>query len=152
MIFGIDALYVWLAVTILCVAIEAFTLDLSAIWFAVGGLAALVAASIDLAVSAQLVIFVLFSAALLALARPFCRRFLQPKNEPTNADRIIGAAAVVTEEIDNIRETGAVRVAGNVWTARAADQTVIPVGAAVRVLEIRGVKAIVQQADNAIKE
>ena len=37
MLFGIDTLYIWVAVIILCVVVEVFTLDLSAIWFAVGG-------------------------------------------------------------------------------------------------------------------
>ena len=40
MLFGIDSLYFWLAVIIISVAVEAFTLDLCAIWFAAGGVAA----------------------------------------------------------------------------------------------------------------
>lgn len=144
--FGINSLYVWVAVIIIGVAIEAFTLDLSAIWFAVGAVAALVAASIGLELSAQLIIFVLFSAVLLVLARPFCRRFLRTKNEPTNADRIIGEPAIVVEEINNMQAAGAVQIFGQLWTARSADDTVIPEGAAVRVVAIRGVKAIVEKA------
>ncbi len=144
--FGFDILYVWMIVIIACVAIEAFTLDLSAIWFAVGGVAALVAASIGLGIPAQLVIFVLFSAALLALMRPFCRRFLRTSKEPTNADRIIGADAVVVEEIDNAQQTGEIKVFGQMWTARSTDSTVFAKGENVRVVEIRGVKAIVEKA------
>ena len=34
MMFGIDSLYVWLAVIIISVAVEAFTLTLCGIWFA----------------------------------------------------------------------------------------------------------------------
>lgn len=145
MLFGIDTLYIWVAVIIICVAIEAFTLDLSAIWFAVGGVAALVAASLSLEVVTQLVIFVLFSAALLVVVRPFCRRFLKTRNEPTNADRIIGRTAIVTEQIDNIRETGAVKVLGVVWSARSRDEMVIPAGTEVKIVEIRGVKAVVEK-------
>ena len=145
MLVGIDTLYIWVAVIIICVAIEAFTLDLSAIWFAVGGVAALVAASLSLEVVTQLVIFVLFSAALLVVVRPFCRRFLKTRNEPTNADRIIGKTAIVTEQIDNIRETGAVKVLGAVWSARSQDDVVIPVGTEVKIVEIRGVKAVVEK-------
>ncbi|MDO5142729.1 MAG: NfeD family protein [Eubacteriales bacterium] len=144
MLFGIDSLYVWVAVIIVCVVVEAVSLDLAAIWFAVGGVAALIAASIGLRVPTQLVLFVLFSAVLLALVRPLCRRFLRTKNEPTNADRIIGETAVVLEAIDNIRETGAVKVLGAVWSARSADDAPIPAGATVRVVAIRGVKAIVE--------
>ena len=113
MLFGIDTLYIWVAVIIICVAVEAFTLD--------------------------------FSAALLVLVRPFCRRFLKTRKEPTNADRIIGETAIVTEQIDNIRETGAVKVLGTEWSARSQDDSVIPCGATVKVAEIRGVKAIVQK-------
>ena len=147
MIFGVDSLYIWVAVIIIGVAVEAFSLDLSAIWFAVGGVAALIAASIGLEMSAQLVIFVLFSAVLLLLVRPFCRRFLKTKKEATNADRIIGQSAIVTEGIDNIRETGAVRISGNIWTARSADDSLVPQGAMVEILEIRGVKVIVKRMD-----
>ena len=145
MLFGINTLYIWLAVIVLCVVIEALTLDLCAIWFAVGGVAALVAASLSLEVVTQLIIFVLFSAVLLVLMRPFCRRFLKTKKEPTNADRIIGETAYVTEQIDNIRETGAVKVLGAEWSARSRDDAIIPSGAKVKVVEIRGVKAVVEK-------
>ncbi len=145
MLFGINTLYIWLAVIVLCVVIEALTLDLCAIWFAVGGVAALVAASLSLEVVTQLIIFVLFSAVLLVLMRPFCRRFLKIKKEPTNADRIIGETAYVTEQIDNIRETGAVKVLGAEWSARSRDDSIIPSGAKVKVVEIRGVKAVVEK-------
>ncbi len=140
-----NSLFVWVAVIILGVVIEAFTLDLSAIWFAVGAVAALVAASIGLGLPAQLIIFVLFSAALLVLVRPFCRRFLRTKNEPTNADRIVGEPAIVVEEIDNMQATGEVKIFGQLWSARSADDSVIPAGAAVKVVAIRGVKAIVEK-------
>lgn len=145
MLFGINTLYIWLAVIVLCVVIEALTLDLCAIWFAVGGVAALVAASLSLEVVTQLIIFVLFSAVLLVLMRPFCRRFLKTKKEPTNADRIIGETAYVTEQIDNIRETGAVKVLGAEWSAGSRDDSIIPSGAKVKVVEIRGVKAVVEK-------
>lgn len=146
MIFGIDSMYIWVAVIILCVAIEAFSLDLASIWFGAGGVAALIAASIGLGVPAQFVIFILFSAVLLILARPFCLKFLRTKAEPTNADRIIGEAAIVVEDIDNMQETGEIKVFGQLWTARSADDAPIPKGAAVKVIAIRGVKAIVERA------
>ena len=144
MLFGIDALYIWVAMIILCIAVEAFTLDLSAIWFAVGSVAALVAASLSLGIVVQLVIFVLFSAVLLVIVRPFCRRFLKTKNEATNADRIIGQTAVVIETIDNLRGMGEVRLLGAVWSACSIDDSAIPCGATVKVVEIRGVKAVVE--------
>lgn len=143
--FEMNSLYVWVAVIIISVGFEAFSLSLSSIWFGVGALAALIAASIGLNLSAQLLIFVIFSAALLILVRPFCRRFLRSQGEATNADRIVGESAIVTEEIDNVQQTGAIKIFGQLWTARSTDDAPIPVGATVRVVEIKGVKAIVEK-------
>ena len=145
MMFGIDSLYVWLAVIIISVAAEAFTFALCGIWFAVGGVAALVAASLSVGLMGQWIVFVVFSALLLILVRPFCRRFLGSRRQATNADRIIGQTAVVTEPIDNLLGTGAVKIVGKVWTARSTTDTPIPLGSKVTVVEIRGVKAIVKQ-------
>ena len=75
MMFGIDSLYIWLAVIIISVAVEAFTLTLCGIWFAAGGVAALIAASLSVGLMGQWIVFIVFSALLLVLVRPLCRRF-----------------------------------------------------------------------------
>ena len=147
MMFGIDSLYMWLAVIIISVAVEAFTFTLCGIWFAVGGVAALVAASLSVGLMGQWIVFVVFSALLLILVRPFCRRFLGSHRQATNADRIIGQTAIVTEPIDNLLGTGAVKIFGKVWTARSTTDTPIPLGSKVTVVEIRGVKALVKQEE-----
>ena len=147
MLFGIDSLYFWLAVIIISIAAEAATLGLCGIWFAAGGAAALVAATFGASIWMQLVIFVLLSAVMLLLVRPLFSRFLKAGRQATNADRIIGQSAVVTEPIDNLAETGAVRVLGKEWTARTKDGTPVLAGARVTILEIRGVKAIVQKIE-----
>ena len=90
MMFGIDSLYIWLAVIIISVAVEAFTLTLCGIWFAAGGVAALIAASLSVGLMGQWIVFIVFSALLLVLVRPLCRRFLGSRQQATNADRIIG--------------------------------------------------------------
>ena len=118
MMFGIDSLYIWLAVIIISVAVEAFTLTLCGIWFAAGGVAALIAASLSVG--------------------------LGSRQQATNADRIIGQTAVVTEPIDNVLETGAVKINGKIWTARSTTDAQIAIGTRVTVVEIRGVKAIVK--------
>ncbi len=143
MMFGIDSLYIWLAVIIISVAVEAFTFALCGIWFAVGGVAALIAASLSVGVMGQWIVFIVFSALLLVLVRPLCHRFLGSRQQATNADRIIGQPAVVVEPIDNILETGAIKINGKVWTARSTDDDQIAMGTTVRILAIRGVKAIV---------
>ena len=77
MMFGIDSLYIWLAVIIISVAVEAFTLTLCGIWFAAGGVAALIAASLSVGLMGQWIVFIVFSALLLVLVRPLCAVFSQ---------------------------------------------------------------------------
>jgi len=148
MILRFNPIMLWVTVILVTVAVEAVTLSLNSIWFSVGGIAALIAASIGFGFGSQLVVFVLFSAALLVLVRPFCRRFLRPKGAATNADRVIGQTAVVTEAIDNMQASGAVKVFGQVWSARTVGGDGCPVGALVRIREIQGVKVIVERVEN----
>ena len=74
------------------------------------------------------------------------RRLLRPKGARTNADRIVGETVLVTEEINNVRATGAVKVFGQEWSARSLDDSVIPVGETVRIRSISGVKAMVERS------
>lgn len=139
-----NSIILWMVVIIASVAIEAFTLDLTSLWFSFGGVAALLAASLGAGWLAQLIIFTAVSAVLLVLVRPVTRRLLKPKGARTNADRILGEEAVVTVPIDNTAAQGEIKLMGQVWSARSADGAMIPQGSRVRVREIVGVKAIVE--------
>lgn len=143
MIAGIPAIYVWLIIFIVCVAAEAATTQMVSLWFAFGSLGALLTAALDLGILVQALVFVLLSLILLLALRPFTRRILYSKQEPTNADRIVGQTAVVIEAIDNRAGTGQIRLLSQVWTARSVDDTVIPEGDTVIVEGISGVKAMV---------
>ena len=95
------------------------------------------------AVGKFIVIFLLVSGLMLILVRPLTSKYLVPNYAPTNADRVIGAAAVVRETINNLQGEGQVSVAGQVWTARSDTGEVIEQGTSVRVLRIEGVKVFV---------
>ena len=66
---------------------------------------------------------------------------------PTNADRVLGEVARVTERIDNENSVGAVYVDGKTWTARSIDGTVIPAGDRVCIESMEGVKLFVKQVE-----
>ena len=134
----------WLAALVVFAIGEALTVGLTSIWFAVGALGALVASWLDANIWIQIVVFLVLSALSMALIRPFARRVLQPGYSPTNADRVIGAEAVVTEPIDNLQGTGLVNISGQVWSARSQHEVPIPAGSLVRVLRIEGVKVFVE--------
>ena len=135
---------IWLALLILFAAAEAATVGLVSIWFAAGALAALLSTFFISNIWAQIAIFLAVSILTMALVRPLVNRYVTPRHIPTNADRVIGREAVVTEEIDNLTGRGAVRVAGIVWTARSlTDGPAIPAGTTVTVRQIEGVKLLV---------
>ena len=134
---------VWISLVILFGIAEAVTVGLTSLWFAVGALGALLCAMLGGAVWLQIVVFLVISGLMLVLVRPLTRKYLVPHYAPTNADRVIGAAAIVSETIDNLQGRGQVKVAGQVWTARSDTGEVIEQGASVRVLRIEGVKVFV---------
>ena len=135
---------VWLILLVVLVAGEAITVGLTFIWFAVGAVGGLLTAVLGGPVWLQVVVFLLLSALTLVLVRPAAARLLTPGLSPTNADRVLSQIALVTEEIDNIAETGQVKLFGQVWTARSESGDVIPVQTRVRILRIEGVKVFVK--------
>ena len=137
-------MWLWLCAAVLFGVAEAATSGLVCVWFAVGAVGAFFAALAHLSVTVQLVIFAVVSAAALAVTRPLVRRFGREKPVPTNADRVLGRIAGVTEDIDNDAATGAVYVDGKTWTARSEDGTVIPKGELVEIAGMEGIKLIVR--------
>ena len=135
----------WLVLLIVFAASEAITVGLTSIWFAAGALVALIAALLGGAMWIQLTLFLAVSLLCLLAVRPLAKRHLNDKVVPTNADRILGRQAKVTEAIDNAAATGAVYADGKTWTARSADGRVIPAGELVEVERMEGVKLIVRQ-------
>lgn len=134
----------WLAVFIALAVGEAATVGLVCIWFAIGALAAFLAACVGIHFWLQLIVFAAVSAVALALLRPLASRYLHPKRSPTNADRVVDQTASVIETINNEAGTGQVNVLGQVWTARSQLGVVIPAGTQVKVRRIEGVKVFVE--------
>lgn len=135
---------VWLILLVILVAGEAITVGLTFIWFAVGAMGGLLTAVLGGEIWLQVVVFLLLSAVTLILVRPAAAKLLTPGISPTNADRVLSQIALVTEEINNIAETGQVKLFGQVWTARSENGDVIPVQSRVRILRIEGVKVFVK--------
>lgn len=134
---------VWMIALVGLVIGEAVTVGLTFIWFAVGALGALIVSVLGASVWVQVAVFLGLSAVTLILVRPMAARLLKPGISPTNADRILDQIALVTQTIDNMAQTGQVKLEGQVWTARSENGEVIPEQSRVRILRIEGVKVIV---------
>ncbi len=135
--------WIWLAAFAVFLLVEAATMGLTSIWFALGAGAALVTALLGGSVAMQLVFFAVISLAAFAATRPLAKKFIG-KKKPTNADRVVGTEGIVLERIDNIAGEGSVIVGGRVWTARTESGESIEKDAPVKILRIEGVKLIVE--------
>ncbi len=134
----------WAVILVALIIIEAATVQLVTIWFAVGAFAALIAAIFDASVTLQIILFVAVSLIALTATRPIVKKRINQQSQPLNADRNIGKVAVVTEEIDNIKATGKVKINGMDWTARSEANEIIPADKEVEIVKIEGVKLIVK--------
>ena len=134
----------WIVALVIFLVVEAVSVGLVSIWFAVGALAALICAALHGPVWLQAIWFVVVSGLTLVLTRPLVKKYVTAKSVATNADRNIGRSAVVTERIDNLAGTGTVKLDGVLWTARSVNDGLIGEGTTVIVREIQGVKLLVE--------
>ena len=135
---------VWAVMIVVSAVVEAATAQMVSIWFVVGSIAGLISALFDVKPGIQIVIFTAVSIIALIITRPLVKKYIKPKKQPTNADKVIGQMGVVTQEINNIRATGQVKIGGEIWSARSVDNSIIPDGSEVIIDRIEGVKVMVK--------
>jgi membrane protein implicated in regulation of membrane protease activity len=137
---------VWLAAAMILGVLELFSLDLVLLMLASGALVGMGVSLIPgVGVPIQILAAVATSIAMLALVRPSVIKKLH-----TGPDLKQGHQALIGEEGFTVAEitvhAGQIKISGEIWTARPYDDTdVIPVGAKVRVYEIRGATAYVDE-------
>lgn len=143
----------WLiAAGVLCI-VEAVTVGLTTIWFAVGALAAALICGAGCGIWLQLAVFLAVSVVLLILTRPLAVRYLNRKTVKTNADSLIGRQCLVSEEINNLMGTGQAKINGMTWTARAVEEgQIIPSGTTAVIEKIQGVKLMVRPCGSYINK
>lgn len=143
---------VWLGVALVLAVLEAMSVQLIAIWFALGALVTAIPAWFEASVSVQLVVFVLVSAVALAATRPLVRHVLQKESVHTNTDALIGEVGIVQQAIDNVRGEGRVTAGGLDWSARSLTGEPIEPATEVVIERIEGVKLIVRPVQGQNKE
>lgn len=133
----------WAAVAAVSLIIEAVTAELVSCWFAPSAIVSMILSEFVDLFWVQLLVFLALSAILLAVVRRYVKKRLVTKDKTAlNADGLIGRKGVVQETVNNIAETGSVKIHGLVWTARSFDDSEIPAETVVTVREIQGVKLI----------
>jgi len=137
--------WVWWLIAAIVLGIVEITTGATLIFgmLAVGSLAGAGAAALTGSDWLPWLVFAGTSAAMVAFVRPVAHRHLrQPIESRSGTAALVGADAVVTQQVD--RNDGRVKLRGELWSARSFDgTTVYPVGAAVQVLSIEGATALV---------
>ena len=135
--------YVWFALMVVFIIMEASTVTMVSIWFVMGALAAMIVSLLGGALWLQVVLFLAVSALLLWCLRPVVKKHFTPKLEKTNVDAVIGAVGRVTEQISNVDACGHVKLGAMEWAARSTAGTTIEEGALVCVDRVEGVRVFV---------
>ncbi|MGO4945702.1 NfeD family protein [Blautia sp. Sow4_E7] len=136
---------IWLGILAVLLVIEGLTTALTTIWFAGGALVAAIVAGVGMGIVPQLLLFFCVSLVLLLFTRPAALKLMNKGTEKTNVEGLLGKSAVVIQQIDNLAQTGQVRINDIEWMARTSEDSVtIPVGTVVVIEAVHGVRLIVR--------
>ena len=136
--------YIWLILAGVFLICEVMTAGFLIFWLSIGSLIAMIVSFFTDSIIIQTSIFVISSVILIFATKPLVKKFAKVETVLTNAKSIIGKKGIVTVDIDSIKSTGQVKIDGEIWSAIGEDETDIPKGAEIEVLEIKGVKVIVR--------
>ncbi len=135
----------WILLAVILAAGEVMTLGFFLAPFAAGAVLGAVADLAGAGAVVSVLVFLVSSGVFFAALRPVARRHLRtPAQLRTGTAALVGQTATATTRVD--AGSGAVKLDGEIWTARAYDDDeVIEPGARVRVIEIRGATALVSE-------
>ncbi|WP_454083491.1 NfeD family protein [Georgenia sp. Marseille-Q6866] len=134
----------WLGGALVLGVVEMLTVDLIFLMFAGGALAAGGVAMLGAPLWAQILTFAVVSVVFLVVVRPWALGYLKRSTPDTltNVAAHVGRSAEVLVDVTD--RAGRVKLAGEVWTARAAEPgSLLPTGTTVQVVRIDGATAVV---------
>lgn len=139
--------WIWLAIFVIAVIVEAVTQEFVSIWFAVGALVALVS-SFALEIWAQILIFSVVSLLALALTRPLVKKMTERAIRHTNVDEFVGKRVKLDKEVTKYN-AGEIKVNGIVYSAVLMEdvEEAIEEGSIVEVVTLRGNKIVVKKIE-----
>ena len=135
---------IWLIISGVCFIAEIITVGFLIFWLAIGALFAMIVSFFTDNIIIQTAVFVISSTILIFATKPFVKKFAKGKsNFKSNVYSIIGDTGIVTKNIDSINGTGQVKINGELWSAVGKDDIDIEKVKEVKIVEVKGVKAVV---------
>jgi len=135
----------WVIIAVVCGSIEIFTMGLWFLWLALAALLVAVGVRLDWlgTLQWQLLIFAFFTLIFIIFTRPLAIKFFKTKDTISNVKALVGQHGISTTDIEPL-QYGQVKVNGEIWTAISNHE--IKSGTKIEVIDIDGVKLIVQKA------
>ena len=127
--------FIWIGFAIVMAVCEASTTQLVSLWFVLGAVAAAISTIFTPSIFVQLVVFLVVSAASLAI------KYKKKSGVVMALDTFDEGIA-----LGGLRSKREIKVLGETWSAQS-EITPVEVGAKVEVLEIEGVRLIVEEME-----
>lgn len=138
-------IWIWVAVIAVSLLLEFVTMDVTSIWFSVGGLIALILSAVTISFEIQLIVFIVVSALLLLTLRSWARnKLLNSSDGKTNLDLMKEETFKLLTPITKDQK-GTVKYNDVVWNAITASGEELEAGTNVVVVEVKGNKLIVKK-------
>lgn len=139
-------LILWLGIIIIAIIIEVITIDLVSVWFAAGGIIALISYLLGFDQAIQIALFIIITIACAVIVRPLAKKYMRGNVERTNYDRVLGKHGLITKTItaDN---KGEVKVMSTYWLASSIDNTTIKEGEYCEILAVEGAHLVVKKIE-----
>lgn len=139
--------YIWLGIVVLALVGEALSLDMTSIWFAVGGTCSIIAWFIwntgTGSIILQVMLFVFVSLICILTLRKLCKKLLLKKDTvKTNVDAYTG---IKTKLLSGIlyEKKGTIKINDVVWNC-ISEEDIIEEGTMVEILCVKGNKMLVK--------
>ena len=138
-------IWIWLAVFVIAVIVEAITQDLVSIWFSIGGLVCLCICN-TVPIYVEVIIFAVVSLLALIATRPLVKRITERAVRRTNVDEIVGKRVKTISKISKYN-AGEIKVNGIVYSAILVEEIDVSIEAdsIVEIVAIKGNKVVVKE-------
>lgn len=138
-------LYVWLGLTAVALVIEFITSEMVSIWFAGGGLIAMIISAFGVEWYVHVPVFIVLSLTLLLSFRKMALKYLDKGDIRTNADSAIGKEFTLLSPI-SFNQAGTIKINDVIWSVitENANES-LSEGTIVRVKSLKGNKYIVEK-------
>ena len=137
-------IWIWLAIFVITIIVEAATQDLVSIWFSLGSLVALAISGFS-AWWVEVIVFLVVSIIALLLTRPIMKKLMQRNERKTNTDDFIGKKLKAISDISKY-DAGEVKLNGIIYKAILMEDSydTILKDSIVEVVAIKGNRLVVK--------